>query len=235
MSDLTHSQSTAIISRSRLRRFSAIELLVALILLFVLFPLVEGLKSGDLIIAILISVVLISTVFSVSGRGSILFIASLLAAAAVAARWANHLWPDLVPPEIFLIGGIVLIVFVVGHLLKVILNSNHVDVELLCISVATYLLLGLLWTLAYWLVSELIPGAFSFNTSSGSDSSLNGFNGFYFSFVTLSTVGYGDITPVAKVARLLAILESTTGLLYVAVLIARLVAIHSAPPPVARA
>jgi hypothetical protein len=51
----------------------------------------------------------------------------------------------------------------------------------------------------------------------------------YFSFITLSTVGYGDITPVSKVARMLAAAEATTGLLYVAVLIARLVAIQATP------
>ena len=50
-----------------------------------------------------------------------------------------------------------------------------------------------------------------------------------FSFITLSTVGYGDITPVSKVARMLAATEAMTGLLYVAVLIARLVGLYSTP------
>ena len=50
---------------------------------------------------------------------------------------------------------------------------------------------------------------------------------FYFSFITLSTVGYGDITPVSRIARWLAAMEAMTGLLYVAVLIARLVSLYS--------
>ena len=58
---------------------------------------------------------------------------------------------------------------------------------------------------------------------------MNGFTGFYFSFVTLSTVGYGDITPVSRIARWLAAMEAMTGLLYVAVLIARLVSLYSSP------
>ena len=58
---------------------------------------------------------------------------------------------------------------------------------------------------------------------------MNGFNGFYFSFITLSTVGYGDITPVSRIARWLAAMEAMTGLVYVAVLIARLVALYSTP------
>lgn len=57
---------------------------------------------------------------------------------------------------------------------------------------------------------------------------MNGFTGFYFSFITLSTVGYVDITPVSRIARSLAEMEAMTGLLYVAVLIARLVSLYSA-------
>ncbi len=83
--------------------------------------------------------------------------------------------------------------------------------------------------MAYWLVDVLIPGAFVFNTSAATKETMEGFNAFYFSFITLSTVGYGDITPISKVARMLAATEAMTGLLYVAVLIARLVALYSAP------
>ena len=83
-----------------------------------------------------------------------------------------------------------------------------------------------MWTMAYWLVDQLTPGgAFSFNTDAGKQS-MNGFNALYFSFITLSTVGYGDITPVSRIARWLAAMEAMTGMLYVAVLIARLVALY---------
>ena len=58
---------------------------------------------------------------------------------------------------------------------------------------------------------------------------MNGFNGFYFSFITLRTVGYGDITPASRIARRLAAMEAMTGLLYVAILIARLVSLYSSP------
>jgi hypothetical protein len=64
-----------------------------------------------------------------------------------------------------------------------------------------------MWTMAYWLVDQLTPGgAFSHNTNAGTHS-MNGFTGFYFSFITLSTVGYGDITPVSRIARWLAAME----------------------------
>jgi voltage-gated potassium channel Kch len=57
------------------------------------------------------------------------------------------------------------------------------------------------------------------------------FNAFYFSFITLTTVGYGDITPVSPIARMLAVMEAMTGTLFLGVLIARLVSLYSAPGP----
>ena len=59
-----------------------------------------------------------------------------------------------------------------------------------------------------------------------------GFNAIYFSYITLTTVGYGDITPVSNAARMLAITESMSGILFVGVLIARLVSLYSTPSPV---
>jgi hypothetical protein len=56
---------------------------------------------------------------------------------------------------------------------------------------------------------------------------MDSFNAIYFSFVTLSTVGFGDITPVSRFARMLAISEASTGIIYVTVVIARLVALYS--------
>jgi hypothetical protein len=90
-------------------------------------------------------------------------------------------------------------------------------------------MLGLLWTVAYWLVAQVTPNAFAFNTNTGTKETMVGFNAFYFSFITLSTVGYGDIAPVSRIARWLAATEAMTGLLYVTVLIARLVSLYSTP------
>jgi hypothetical protein len=213
----------------RFRRFTTVQLLVALGLLFLAFPFVEEVKGGNLIVSILFSLVLLSAVLAVAERKSVLVIAIILAIPAIGGRWINHLRPDLIPPSVFLSAGLILVGFVVANLLRFVLRAPSVNVEVLCASISAYLMLGLMWTMAYWLVDQLTPGgAFSFNTNTGKQS-MNGFNAFYFSFITLSTVGYGDITPVARIARWLAALEAMTGLLYVAVLIARLVALYSSP------
>jgi hypothetical protein len=213
----------------RFRRFSTVELLIALALLFFSFPFVEEVKGGDLIVSLLLSLVLLSAVLAVSDRKGVLLIALVLAIPAIAGRWINHFRPDLVHPAVFLTAALVLVAFVVVNLLRFVWRAPSVNIEVLCASISAYLMLGLMWTMAYWLVDQLTPGgAFSFNTNAGTRS-MNGFTGFYFSFITLSTVGYGDITPVSRIARWLAALEAMTGLLYVAVLIARLVALYSSP------
>jgi hypothetical protein len=216
-----------VLERLRFRRFSTVQLLIALAVLLIAAPFVEELEGGHLILSVLFSLVLVAAVFAVANRKRSLAIALVLAIPAITLRWINQLRPDLVHPAAFLVGAIFLLAFVIGHLLHFILRAPVVTMEVLCASIAAYLMLGLMWTVAYWLVDQLTPGgAFSFNTNRGAQS-MNGFTGFYFSFITLSTVGYGDITPVSQAARWLAALEAMTGLLYVAVLIARLVSLYS--------
>ena len=216
-----------VLERFRFRRFSTVQLLIAIVVLLVSAPFVEELEGGHFILSVLFSLVLIAAVFAVANRKRSLVIALALAIPAITARWINQLRPDLVHPAVFLVCALVLLTFVIGHLLYFVLRAPVVNVEVLCASIAAYLMLGLTWTVAYWLVDQLTPGgAFSFNTTRGAHS-MNGFTGFYFSFITLSTVGYGDITPVSQAARWLAAMEAMTGLLYVAVLIARLVSLYS--------
>jgi hypothetical protein len=85
--------------------------------------------------------------------------------------------------------------------------------------VAAYLLLGVIWAHAYSLLEMLRPGAFSGPVGHG----LGPRAWYYYSFVTLTTMGYGDILPVHPMARSLATLEAVTGSLYLAILISRLV------------
>jgi Ion channel len=215
--------------RPRFSRFSTVQLLIALALFFIWAPFVEEIQGGELIVSALFSLVLLAGVVAVADSKRVLVIAIVLAIPAIAGRWINHFRPDLAPPAVFLTAGLVLIAFVVANLLRFVLRAPSVNAEVLCASISAYLMLGLMWTMAYWLVDQLTPGgAFSFNTNAGTRS-MNGFTGFYFSFITLSTVGYGDITPVSRIARWLAAMEAMTGLLYVAVLIARLVSLYSTP------
>jgi hypothetical protein len=92
-------------------------------------------------------------------------------------------------------------------------------------AIVVYMFLGLLWTGAYSTLELLQPGAFAIPAGfSGPATRHLGF----FSFTTLTTLGYGDVTPVSPMAQSLATLEALIGQIYLAVLIARLVGIHTA-------
>ena len=96
-------------------------------------------------------------------------------------------------------------------------------------AIALYLLFGVVWGNAYEIVALADPAAFSAAADTGRGIE----RWFYFSFVTLTTVGYGDVTPVSRAARVLAIGEALVGQLYPAIILARLVTLQTSEPPAA--
>lgn len=215
------------LARGKVRRFSAIEFLFALVLWLVSSPFVWSLEYGQLIETALATLVLLSAVLAVGARRRTLVAALLLVIPAVVTKWLNHWRPDLVPPEIFSAAGVAFVAFVTVHLLGFVLRAPRVSTEVLCAGVSIYLLLGVLWAFAYMLVAQVVPGAFVFTVGPESDRVMHGLKGMYFSFVTLSTLGYGDIIPTSNTTRMLATAEATTGMFYMTVLIARLVSLYS--------
>jgi voltage-gated potassium channel len=208
-------------------RFSMAQFLIALVLLFVGTPLVMYFPNGDLIEVVLITLVLLSGVLASGGRTRSLILAIVMVTPAAAGKWINHYRPDLYPAPIFQGAILVFFLFLVVYLLRFIFRAPFVNSEVLCAAISTYLLLGLAWAFAYLLVAEIVPDSFMLASGPAANRSMDAMTALYFSFVTLCTVGFGDVTPVSNVARILAILEAMTGAFYMAILIARLVSLYS--------
>jgi len=123
--------------------------------------------------------------------------------------------------------GVVLLlyVYIVQLMLAKIFKASTVTLDTIGYALCTYMLLGLIWTLFYAPVAALDPAAFSQPIIQEGNSP--GATLIYFSFVTLTTLGYGDISPLSEVTRSLAILEALTGTLFLAVLISRLIGAYS--------
>jgi len=209
------------------RRYSTAQFLAGLILFYASLPFLEKLAYGDVVESLLLTLAFALAVLAVGGRHTTLIWAGLLVVPAILAKWFSHYRPDLVPPEAFSVTVMVFVGFMVVQFLRFILRAAIVNSEVLCAGISTYLLLGLFWMFAYRLVAQLDPDAFAFSTGPASSHLMNRFTAYYFSFVTLSTVGYGDIAPMSNAARALAVAEAMTGTLFVAVLIARLVALYT--------
>lgn len=215
-------------SRLGVFHFSAVWLLASLVVLIFASPFLEQLKHGDLIETILMTTVLVCSVLAIGGGRRMVAIMSLIALPVLLAKWLNQIRPDLVPAWWFLAGGLGFCAVVIWRLLRFVLHSPKVSNEVLCASIAAYLLVGLVWSFGYIMLAEGNAQAFLFTTSGVRPETMNSHNAYYFSFVTLSTVGYGDIVPVSSGARMLSMSEAVTGMLYVAIFIARLVALQTA-------
>ena len=214
-------------ARPGLFRFSVRRFLAALVLLLFATPFLEEMKHGHLIEVSLVTLVLCMGVLAVGGRQRTLILAIVLAVPAVAGNWAHHFFPATWLVCVAYAARLSFLAFIVANLLAFILRAPRVNTEVLCAGISIYLLLGVIWAIAYMLLGSLNPNSFAFSVPPAANSGIAGFNALYFSYITLTTVGYGDITPVSKIARMLAITESMCGTLFVGVLIARLVSLYS--------
>lgn len=207
---------------------SAARLLVALLLFIVSAPFLTQYRSGQVISSVLLTTVLVIAALAMGSRRWTFVAARFLLVPALAARWLAHLRPDLLPPEIFPATAMLFVGFVFVNVFYSILRAAEVNAETLCAGVCGYLLLGLFWAFAYTLLTSISPNAFAFAVRPAwPPGMMKGFTAIFFSYVTLASVGSGDIVPVSPVAQMLSMMEAMAGVFYMAVMIARLVALHS--------
>jgi hypothetical protein len=211
-------------------RFSLGSFLGVLILNILISPFVDRLQIGGLIETLLLTLVLLFAVLSIAGGWRVL-VGVVLVAPVALGEWLNYLRPEMSIYVMTRGAGLLFIGFVVIQLLRFIVYAPRVDSEVLCAAVAAYLLSGFAWSLAYALLGRLDPNSFVFTLDPKSTQSMNGFTGLYFSYITLTTVGYGDIVPVSSAARMLAIVEAMFGMFYMALLISRLVSLYTSKKP----
>jgi hypothetical protein len=177
---------------------------------------------GRLLRDLIFSVVLISGVAIAWGQRHLFILSSCVASVALgirlAAWWIRTeqfaLWREVVT--------LVSLALICWVLLSQIFRAGIVTSARVQGAVAVYLLLGVAWAHCYQIANRLTPD--SFQSSVGDRFSV--VEWFYYSFATLTTLGYGDIVPIKPVSRSLAIGEALTGQLYLTVLIARLVALE---------
>jgi hypothetical protein len=176
----------------------------------------------SLLVDIFFTLVIMSGIYASLQKKSMFYIALIIALPALAAHWANY-FPNI--PSTFLIGeifGALFYTFLVVIILSYLFTEKEITVDVIAGAVCVYLLIGLMWASFFTVLDILQPGSFKIPENLGTDESV--FT--YYSLVTLTTLGYGDISPITSQARALTVLEAITGPIYLAILVARLVAIH---------
>jgi len=204
-----------------------LQLLIFLLLIFIASPIILPYYYGPIILNIIAAAVLLSATYAVSRRRSFLIFAlSVSIVSIVLTFWlaaAPSFWLVIVAHSTL----VVLITFFAVAILSYVLGSGKVTSDKIYGAVCAYLLFGYAWMFAYSVIEQLQPGSF-ISSSSPTPTDLVGrvMQLRYFSFVTLATVGYGDIVPRSPSARTLALLEAILGQFYLVALIGRLVGLH---------
>ena len=165
-----------------------------------------------------------SGVYAASPKKHVFYIALAIASPALVISWTGH----VVSAHSFVLVGKIFAglfyLFLIIVILKYIFKEKVITGDMIVGAICVYLLLGVMWGVMFSITEILHPGSFSL--PEGMDSELSHFS--YYSFVTLTTLGYGDISPVSNAGRSLATAEAFVGQMFIAITVARLVGIYTA-------
>jgi len=207
--------------RVRNIRFSV--LLVLTVLLILVAPFLREFVRIQLIMDIVTTAILVAAIWATGERKHQAAISFGLALPFLALTWVNYaIHNDLVTLMAHLV-GILFFGYVIYSILKFITEKKIVTREVIFAAIVSYLFIAVIWANGYSALELVQPGSFSVPEGAfqGSGSVF-----FYFSIVTLTTLGYGDVTPLTQQAGSLAAVEALVGQIYLVVLVAWLVGMY---------
>lgn len=199
------------------RRYTV--LFYILLVALVATPVLSTLRFSGTVIESFLAASLFAAIIplkAVRSRRSLLMLMAIIWLALPVAVWLDHRILSAVTLEIWTLIGL----FAAAAALRFTMGATQVDAEHLYAALCAYLLAGVCFGLLYWALEEIHPGMFAYKGE------FSPTNAIYFSFVTLGTLGYGDIVPREDLSRGLAIVEGVGGQLFLAVLVARLVSLY---------
>ena len=201
-------------------RSLTVMLLLLLFFIFILVPSLNLGRGGEIFIKIIYSFILFTGILSVARHKKFVIIVSILAVIGFFLNWLSEVDPTRL---VLVANDLAIILFNLFFALAILIKTfqpGEITYHRIEGSIVVYLLAGLVFAYVFHAV-YLFAGVTSFNNMKGDLKEL-----LYFSFTSLTTMGYGDITPVHPLARSLANLEALIGQLYPAILIARLVSME---------
>ena len=204
-------------TEKRISRF--IFLTISISLTIGLRPFLEGKIGQEVLMDMFITLVLVSGLYAASENKSFFHVGLLMAVPSLVAHWLNYVVDLSFLALVGKIFGAIFFTFIVVIILRYLIREREITTDVIAGAVCGYLLIGLMWANFFSILETLQPGSFKMPEFMEIDSS----HFTYYSYVTLTTLGFGDIAPVTNEARSLSILEAVAGPIYLAVLVARLV------------
>jgi hypothetical protein len=209
---------TQVIFKSRF-----IFLLVFILMLIAIQPLDEAIGELGILLDLITTAILVSAIFAISQKRNQAVIGVFLAVPMLFSVWSNYF---LEKPWLEILGtlcGIAFFAFIIVIILRFIFTQDYVTGDLIAGAAVIYLVIAIIWTYIYRIIEMIHPGSFSIAESQTMDYSAPFL---YYSFVTMTTLGYGDIFPVTTAAKSCAILEAIIGQLFLVIMVAWLVGVH---------
>jgi hypothetical protein len=194
-------------------------LLISISLSLALRPFLEDFIGTGLLMDIFITAIFMSGLYAASPKKQFFYVSLLFAFPALAVKWSSYF---MEVPSSFIVVQVfsaIFFTFLVVLILHYLSKEKKITADVIAGAICGYLLIGLMWASFYSVLEALQPGSFQVPDHLSTDSSY--FT--YYSYVTLTTLGFGDIIPMTNQARSLSVLESITGPVYLAVTVARLV------------
>ena len=202
------------------RRF--VILFVLLLALILVTPLVEGFVKLHIIWNIFLTGIFVSAVYAISEKKRRVYIASLLALPMLVSVWSRYFVESNYVLVVGTLCGVVFFAYMIVNILLFIYKQDEVTRDLITGAAVVYLLMAIMWVFIYRVVEIAHPGSFTITTTQIHDQ----MSFIYFSLVTITTLGYGDIVPTTNLARSLATLEAVIGQLYLMTTVAWLVGVR---------
>ncbi|MGB3363794.1 MAG: potassium channel family protein [Thermodesulfobacteriota bacterium] len=203
-------------------KYKMFNFMASIFILLILSAILEGHKYGYLVLNTTSTVVFILGTYAAGNNKRNVIILILLGFPWFLSEWIFTTSPETI------FAGILFFFFLTGTLVEHILNSEEVSTDTLYGAVCVFLLLGLLWASIYGFLEYISPGIIFVHNNSEATKLLNSNEIIYYSYTTLTTLGYGDITSLTPEGRIISVLEAIVGQLFLAFLVARLVAIYTA-------
>jgi hypothetical protein len=194
--------------------------------IFVVLPLEVAGHLKPILVTLVLTFLMVSGVVAISGRRTVTILVSVVAVVSLTVRWALYISPGETLARWTDGMGIVVISLLALLLLRLVFREGPITADRIQGAIAVYLLLGLIWCMAYQLLERICPGSLRLPPDYHMPMSAIDHSLAYYSFVTLTTLGYGDIVPIHPFARTLAMAEALVGQLYPAILIGRLVTLQ---------
>ena len=198
--------------------------LAVLLLLILIAPLSSGPES-EIVVEFFFDLVLVTGAYSAAARKGNPWPFRILTSVTLVWRWVALLFESGQVDLGAMVMTAIWLAVAVGTVTKALFEQEDADTNLILAAVVVYLLAAVTFAQVFEILELIQPGSFSGVPDGGHPREL-GNALLYFSFVCITTMGYGDILPVSELARPLAVLEGVFGTLYLAVMIARLVGLH---------